>query len=193
MCSVVVALIEMRCCVFTITVLLIVGASAVAPKLPRKVADEDASYIPSVENDQERAEMTCSACHTTIFELFRAFKKLKKEFDRQPEKLKEYHLLAASSDVCENARLHMGLIRNESDKRITTVYANELEPGVSEKYSLVKGAWVTSFWMQKCHETLDNLEEEFMPIYKKMGKGMTLCPVCEAVGKATTLRDDADL
>ncbi len=129
----------------------------------------------------------CSACQTTIVELLAAFKNVKKEFALQPEKLREFHLLAATSEVCDNAKLHMGLLRSEADKRITTEYGNELHPSVSQKHSVVKGAWITSFWMQECHATLDRIEDDLMTVYKNDGRFIKLCPQCERVGKPSAI------
>lgn len=177
----------MLCLSLLVVLCFWVVVEGVAPRLPRKLQDEDASRIPSLDDEQDFNEMQCSACQTTIVELLAAFKNVKKEFALQPEKLREFHLLAATSDVCDNAKLHMGLLRSEADKRITTDFGNELHRSVSEKHSVVKGGWITSFWMQECHSTLDQIEDDLTAVYNNDGRGIELCPICARVGKPSAI------
>ena len=174
----------------TILLAVAVGLVAAAPadEIPRELGKADASHIPNPREEPERSELLCSACLSTGLELLKALRKVRKEFERQPDKLKEYHLLAAAGDVCEKATLNMGLARDEASRRVTTTFANEA--AVRGKSAVVKGGWVTHMWKSECFDTIDRLEDDLRKIYNDDGKTYEFCPACSKIGKQGTLGSD---
>jgi hypothetical protein len=160
-----------------------------ADEIPKELGAEDASYVPSPKNPREKTEMICSACLTASLEVLAALRKLRKEFLREPDKLKEYHFLSAVGDICTEKSLHMGLLRDGPSKKVTTIYANDADPKLRGKYAIVKGAWVTHLWQQECFVTIDRLEDDLRVIYDDDGKTFHFCPMCASAGQKGRLHE----
>jgi hypothetical protein len=158
-------------------------------ELPREMKADDASHIPSLENPQDEKELECSACLSAGLELLGSLRNLRKEFQYEPHKLKEYHLLSAAEDLCDDKVLEMGLLQG-ADKRVSTTYGNELAPSVKGRYQVIKGGWVTHHWRRVCHETMDRIEDDLMSVYKSGGANYRFCPMCTSIGKQATLADE---
>jgi hypothetical protein len=156
-------------------------------EIPRPLSDTDASYVPSAHNETELAEMQCTACLSASLELLRKLRQVRREFQREPKKLKEYHLLSALEDVCDVNQLNMGLIRDGATKRVTTTFGNDASEQIKNKFAVVKGAWITHLWRQQCLETMDRLEDSLREIYNADGANFNFCPSCEAIDRDGTL------
>ena len=171
--------------------LFAMGFALAAPSdtMPKELEEGDASYVPSPKNDRERLEMQCSACLTTALEVVAAMRKIRKEFNREPHKLKEYHLLDAVSEICDNNALHMGLLRDGPSRKVTTVYANDANKNIVGKYAVVKGAWVTHLWQQACYANIDRFEDQLKMIYDDDGRTYHFCPQCASAGQKGRLHE----
>lgn len=150
--------------------------------IPRPLEDGDVTGVPDPNNEKDAASLKCHVCHGVNQQLHKAFTKVRKEFDRQPKKLREYHLLAAAGDVCEASKLHMGLMRHTSTKMVGPEFVHENDPH-QDSSGVVKGSWVTSMWTQGCFEVIDRVEDDLRKIYD--GKEYYLCPECEGIAGTT--------
>ena len=142
--------------------------------IPRSLTEEDAQYVPSLNDDKEFAEMQCSACKASAGLMLERLEKLRKEFHLQPEKIKEYHMVAAIDDMCEHEKNHFGLVQDGAAKVVTTTYKDEYH--TDYQGSIVKGAWVTKFFTQTCIEMLERVEDDVVRLWK--GASLVVCPMC---------------
>ena len=170
-----------------IVVLCAIGFVAVDADMDlREMKEGDVSHVPDRDNPVERAEMECTACLSTSREILAALRKVGREFKHEPSKLREYHLLTAVSNLCDDTTLHMGLIR-QADGRVSTMFANENTKGLRQKFAIIKGAWVSGLWRQVCFDTVDRLEDDLFKIYKDDGRTYEFCPqLCKGSPQSAT-------
>lgn len=152
------------------------------------VDQEEFDYMPNPEDSPEmNTELSCSACSYSVKLMQGALEKVKLEFQRQPEKLKEYHALAAIDDVCKKHFLHVGLL-GTSQKSATTEFIHEQEAKATGKgANVLKGGWITRFFNQKCEDMLTEAEDNMGKMMK--GEGVNLCPSCEKWNKINEKRE----
>ena len=143
-----------------------------------EVLDEDqAGYVPNPDESPEMAdELACTACSYSVRLMQGAMEKVRLEFERQPEKLKEYHALAAIEDVCKKHKLNVGLLAKDKSSA-TTEFIHEMEAKQkSAGQHVLKGGWITRFFYTHCEDMLTLAEDHMGEMMK--GKDIQLCPKC---------------
>lgn len=141
------------------------------------IEDEEYKALPNPENSPEdAAELGCSACALAVQLMQRQLEKLKTEFQRQPQNLKEYHALAAIDGLCNKYGLKVGLISYE-DKSVAKKFVHESDGVAMGAKTVLKGGWITRFWMMKCEDMMTDAEDHLSAMMK--GKQIDLCPMCK--------------
>jgi hypothetical protein len=147
-----------------------------------ELTDDETGDVPHPDDSPAmNTELTCKACSYSVRLMQGALEKVRVEFERQPDKLREYHALAAVEDVCKKNKLHVGLLsKNKED--VTTDFIHEVEAKQTEAGDhVLKGGWVTRFFYQKCEDMLTTAEDHMAQMMQ--GKDVNLCPACKKFEK----------
>ena len=179
---------SLRSAVVVCTLVVVAAACAVAvlthaKELPNySIIDEaDQAALPHPDNADDNIVLTCMACNAGSILMNRELDKVRAEFERQPERFREYHALAAIDGLCKKNFLKMGLLSYGPGKPVEPRFVHEDMAAQFNADSVLKGSWITGFWKQKCDDLVTEAEENMDKMIK--GDPVDLCPACVEMEK----------
>ena len=140
--------------------------------VPRGLTKDDAAKVPDPNNAKDKFRLECSACITAASEVGKRLEKVHKEFKYEPEKVKEYHIMAAVDELCEREVFHYGMFRDGIEKIVYPKFVDENDE--RWKSTTVKGGWATKLWQRVCHEMMERIEDDIPKAYR--GEKIQFCP-----------------
>ena len=164
-------------------------ANRLPPKgsaVPRPLGENEQDGVPKQSDERDVADLRCSACHSVARSVFRRMDKVRTEFKRQPEKLRSYHVLASLGDLCEDDKMTTGIAKDMETKKVTRIFVDEGKEAISTRQGIIKGGWVSTLFTDVCHQIMDRVEDNVMPLYKQ-GNPNQICKKHECAGVAMDL------
>ena len=134
--------------------------------------------MPSPENETEAIFLRCNACLSAVQVLLTRLAPVRTEFEKDPTKVKEYHLEGVVDNLCADEKEWYGL---HHDTTRNVVGLEFLHNGENRDLLILRGQWITPLWEAECNKLMDFVDDRLLLWLRnnQFGDSIEMCPYCE--------------